>query len=100
MTEHFYAAAPVVMSKKTYDKLSPENKKILVEAIQEVTDYEREISAQSDIEYLEALKKDGVKIIEDIDKELWREACQPVYDKYKEQIGEELLQRIQEKMDS
>ena len=98
LTEHFYAAAPVVMSKKTYDKLSPENQKVLVEAIQEVTDYERQISAQSDVDYLEALKADGVKIIEDIDKELWREACQPVYDKYKDQIGEDLLQRIQEKM--
>jgi len=98
LTEHFYAAAPVVMSKKTYDKLSPENKKILVEVIQEVTDYEREISAQSDVEYLEALKEDGVKIIEDIDKELWRETCQPVYDEYQEQIGEELLRQIQEKL--
>ena len=63
-----------------------------------MTDYERQISAQSDVDYLEALKADGVKIIEDIDKELWREACQPVYDKYKDQIGEDLLQRIQEKM--
>ena len=86
------------MSKKTYDKLSPENQKVLVEAIQEVTDYERQISAQSDVDYLEALKAAGVKIIEDIEKQLWREACQQVYDKYKDQIGEDLLQRIQEKM--
>jgi len=99
LTEHFYAAAPVVMSKKIYDKLDPEYREILVAAIEEVTDYEREISAQSDVDYLKSLKEDGVKIVEDIDKKLWREACQPVYDEYKEQIGEELLQRIQDKMD-
>ena len=96
LTGHFYAAAPVVMSKKNLEKLSPEYQQILLEAICEVTDYERELSQQSDIDYLQALKDEGINVIEEIDKDLWRQAVQPVYDQYEDQIGVELLQRIQD----
>ena len=100
LTGHFYAAAPVVMSKKSLEKLSPEHQEILLGAIREVTAYERQLSEESDTEYLQKLKDEGVTVIEDIDKALWREAVQPVYDKYEDRIGKELLQRIQDKLDS
>lgn len=99
LTGHFYAAAPVVMSKKNLEKLSPEYQEILLEAIREVTDYERELSQQSDIDYLQAMKDEGIHVIEEIDKDLWRQAVQPVYDQYEDQIGVELLQRIQDMID-
>jgi len=100
LTQHFYAAAPVVMSKKNLEKLSPEYQQILKDTIREVTDYERELSQQTDVEYLQALKDDGINVIEDIDKDLWREAVQPIYDEYADQIGVELLQQIQDMIDS
>ena len=98
LTGHFYAAAPVIMSKKNFEKLSPEYQKVLLEAIREVTDYERELSKNGDVEYLAALKKEGAQIIEVIDKEAWRKAVQPIYDAYKDKIGVELIQRIQDKI--
>lgn len=100
LTGHFYAAAPVVMSKKSLEKLSPEYQEILLEAIREVTDYERQLSADSDEEYLQKLKDEGVTITEEIDKAAWRDAVQPIYDKYEDQIGKELLDRIQAKIGS
>ena len=100
LTGHFYAAAPVVMRKKNLEKLSPEYQQILMDAIREVTDYERELSQEYDIVYLQSLKDEGINVIEDIDKDLWRQAVQPVYDKYQDRIGTELLQRIQDKIDS
>lgn len=98
LTGHFYAAAPVVMSKKNLEKLSPEYQEILLEAIREVTDYERELSQQSDIDYLQALEEEGIDVIEEIDKDLWLEAVQPVYEQYQDKIGTELLQRIRDKI--
>lgn len=100
MTEHFYAAAPVVMSKKTYDRLDPDLRKVLIETIKEVTAYERQISEESDDDYMELLEKDGVKIIKDIDKAAWRKAVQPVYDKYEPEIGSELLDEIRAMINS
>ncbi|MBQ9061284.1 MAG: TRAP transporter substrate-binding protein [Eubacterium sp.] len=97
LTGHFYAAAPVVMSEKSLNKLSPEYQEILLEAIREVTPYERQLSQDSDDEYMQKLLDEGVNIITDIDKALWKEAVQPVYDKYRDRIGAELLERINEK---
>ena len=100
LTGHFYAAAPVVMSKKSLEKLSPEYQKILLEAIREVTSYERQLSLDSDSEYLEKLQAEGVKVITEIDKAVWKEAVQPLYDQYRERIGADLLDRIESKMKS
>ena len=87
------------MSKKNLEKLSPEYQEILLDAIREVTDYERELSQQSDIDYLQAMKDEGIHVIEEIDKDLWRQAVQPVYEQYEDQIGANLLQRIQNMID-
>ena len=100
LTGHFYAAAPVVMSKKSLEKLSPEYQKILLEAIREVTSYERQLSLDSDSENLEKLQAEGVKVITEIDKAVWKEAVQPLYDQYRERIGADLLDRIESKMKS
>lgn len=100
LTGHFYAAAPVIMSKKSLEKLSPEHQQILLTAIREVTPYERQISENSDTEYLKKLQDEGVQIVTDIDKALWLEAVQPLYDQYRDVIGADLLQRIQDAMAS
>lgn len=100
LTGHFYAAAPVIMSKKSLEKLSPEHQEILLTAIREVTPYERQLSKDSDTEYLQKLQDEGVQIVTDIDKALWLEAVQPVYDQYRDVIGADLLQRIQDAMAS
>lgn len=56
--------------------------------------------ARRPTQYLQALKDEGINVIEEIDKDLWRQAVQPIYDKYEEQIGAELLQRIQDMINS
>lgn len=97
MTGHFYAAAPVVLSQKSLDKLTPEHQKILLDSIKEVTPYERKLSAESDAVYKKKLEDAGAKIITDVDKQAWKEAAQPVYDKYRDKIGADLLDSIQKK---
>ena len=100
LTGHFYAAAPVVMSQKSLEKLSPEYQEILLNSIRDVTDYERQLSIESDEECLKLLEEEGAIVVEDIDKQLWQDAVQPIYDQYEDQIGEELLQRIRDKIAS
>ena len=70
----------------------------VLDAIREVTPYERQISEDSDTEYLQKLQDEGIKVITEIDKTLWQEAVQPIYDEYRDEIGAELLQRIQDKI--
>lgn len=96
MTGHFYAPAPVLMSKKTYDSLPPEQQQIIVDAVKECVDYERQCIHDGEEEYMQALKDEGAYVIEDIDKAVWRAACQPVYDQYRDIIGEDLIKQVED----
>lgn len=49
-----------------------------------------------DEDYKNRMMEEGVTVVEDIDKAAWREAAQPVYDEYADEIGVDLLNQIQE----
>lgn len=95
MTRHFYAPSPVLMSKAIWDKLSPEQQKILSDAIIGTRTFAREEIKRGEKEYSEAMKKEGVTIVEDVDITKWRKAVQPTYDQYEKKIGKELIEKVQ-----
>ena len=67
----------------------------LYEEAQAFIEKSREIREQ-----VKKLQDEGVQIVTDIDKALWLEAVQPLYDQYRDVIGADLLQRIQDAMAS
>lgn len=75
-TNHFYAAAPLLMSKKTYDSLDEELQKIVRESAGEARDWQREESQRYNEEMLQKIKDTGCEVIE-IDKEEWINAMVP-----------------------
>lgn len=84
-TDHFYAAAPLLMSKKTYDSMSEELQQIVRESAQEARDYQREQSALFDEAKIEEMVAAGTEVIE-VDKAEWIEAMvTPTLEKY---VGE------------
>ena len=96
MTRHFYAGSPVLMSKAIWDKLSPEHQKILSEAIIETRSFARDEIKRGEKEYSEAMKKEGVTIVEDIDMAAWQKAVQPTYEQFKNKIGADLIKKVQD----
>ena len=81
-TDHFYAAAPLLMSKKTYDSMPEDLQKVVREAAQEARDYQREESQKYDQAKIDEMKDAGTKIVE-VDKSEWEEDMVPaIYDKY------------------
>lgn len=47
VTNHVYTANPVVISKKTWDKLSPADQKLVRDAVQEAGAYQRKVSREA-----------------------------------------------------
>jgi tripartite ATP-independent transporter DctP family solute receptor len=81
-TDHFYAAAPLLMSKSTYDRMSPELRKVVREAAAEARDYQRDRSKKFDEAKIKEMTDYGTKIIE-VDKQEWIDAMvPPTYKKY------------------
>ncbi len=95
MTRHFYAPSPVLMSQAIWSKLPADYQKILSDAIVETRTFAREEIKRGEKEYAEAMKKEGVTIIENVDIAKWRTAVQPTYDQYEKKIGKDLIDKVQ-----
>lgn len=90
-----YGAEPVIMSLKTWNELSPEYQKIVIDAANEAKDYQRKVSREDDKRALQEMIDSGVtvsKISDEILAELM-ELTEPVR---KEYASTEFLKRISE----
>lgn len=96
LTRHVYAAAPLLMSKITWDGLPDDIKQIVKECAIEARDYEREICNSTEEEQKAELQEKGMQIHE-IDTAEWEEFMKPVWDEYvPSTISQELFDSIYE----
>jgi tripartite ATP-independent transporter DctP family solute receptor len=79
---HIMVPEVLVMSKASWDKLSPEDQEIVRQAAKESVAFNREAWAAREKESEEVVRAAGVEIVEDIDKAPFVAAMGPVYEKY------------------
>jgi TRAP-type transport system periplasmic protein len=96
VTRHVYNPQSVIMSRKTWDKLSADEKKIVQEAADEAEVYQRKVSREQAAKALEDLTKAGMKVNEIAPQEMARirEKVKPVIDKYAKEVGEPLVAEV------
>lgn len=94
MTRHAYAAAVITFSLDKFNKLPADIQKIFIDSAQEAAEYERAWVAENEAKQIEALKANGMEIIEDPNLESFKQAVQPVYTKYTQYS--DYLKRIEE----
>ena len=84
------------MSKKTMDRLSADEQKIVREAAKEAGDFQRQIALKKSAESLEQLKKSKTEVTEIPASEInrFRDAVKPVIDKYAKQYNEALAKEM------
>ena len=76
------------MSKKSWDRLSEADRKVIRASAKDAVDYQRQLAAEVDRKLLEDMPKQGVKI-DKIDRAAFAKATQPVMDEaLKSSIGE------------
>ena len=94
ITRHAYAPNVIMMSMRTWNRLSPEQQKIVSESAVEAAKYNRDLNTDNEAEWLQSLKDKGMHVTEP-DLEPFREAIRSVYEKYEQQFGKELIQSLQ-----
>jgi tripartite ATP-independent transporter DctP family solute receptor len=96
LTRHVYSAQIFLISKVWFDKLSDKDKQIIKAAAIETRDYQRKIAEQMEKDGLDYLKSKGMIITElkPGEKEKIQAMLKPFYDKYKQQIGAELVDKV------
>lgn len=75
---HTLGAIQVIITDAAWDKLTEEQQGILMEAAKYASDFNRKISEEAENEVLEALKADGVNVVEVEDITPWQEACKDI----------------------
>ncbi|MCX8111510.1 MAG: DctP family TRAP transporter solute-binding subunit [Syntrophorhabdaceae bacterium] len=91
ITNHILTECPVVVNKKFWNSLTPEQQKIFREAADVQVKVNREENAKNRVEALEKAKQQKVDVVILTEKELeaFRNAVKPVHEKYKGVYGEE-----------
>ena len=91
---HSYATAIITMSLDVFNTLDEETQAIFKQAAQEAAEYERAWVAEQEAGQIQALKDNGMEIVETPDVDSFRAAVQPVYAAYPQFA--DYIARIQE----
>lgn len=95
MTEHFYAPAPLLISKSFYEGLDSDIQKAIKEAALEARDYERGLLDEMNQKLLDELKQKGMEV-NTVDKQPFIDAVQPVYKQFENEIGKDLITQVED----
>jgi len=94
LTGHVYSPGLILASPILWDRLSEEEQGWVTEAAQAGAAASREHIQRLKREGVERLRGKGMTVITDVDIGPFQEQMQPVYESFREQYGDEMLDRI------
>lgn len=97
VTNHFFHPAVTFINKDVYDSMPEDLQQVLHEASDTISTLHRELIFELEEEDHQRMIEEGVEVIELSDEELakFREAVQPIYEKYADEIGQDLIDAAQ-----
>jgi tripartite ATP-independent transporter DctP family solute receptor len=92
-TKHYYETAPLIMSKKLYDKFSADEQRLIKETAGEALLWARQQQAQFDDKSKALLEAKGVKVnsLSPEAFEAFRKLTRPAYEQFRPKIGAEFM---------
>lgn len=95
LSEHAYLSYVLVLNDKWYSSLPKELQDVVFNAGLEAAKYQKQLMAEAEKGYIDTIKKFGTIVysLTPEEKEEFRKASQPVYEQFKNVIGEDLLNR-------
>lgn len=93
LTGHVYSPAPLMVSKKTWDKLTDAQKELFKKAAVEARDFERNLIHEQESKQIAELKSKGM-VVTEVDKKLFQDALKPVYQQFEAEFGKALIDQI------
>lgn len=97
LTGTVYTPHLVLFSKRTWEKLTPEQQGWVMESFKVMQAFERKTNRENEEKIIAKMKELGVEVIEltPEEKARWVEATKSVYDKFADQINQEQLKAVQ-----
>ncbi|MGA0582665.1 MAG: TRAP transporter substrate-binding protein [Castellaniella sp.] len=97
ITRHSYGAFIPLVSKAFWDKLNPEQQKILKDSAVEARTYQRQVARAQAQSAKETMAKHGMEIneVSDAEHDRMRERVQPVWQMFIPSVGQDLFDQVQ-----
>jgi len=96
LTGHVYSPALLLMSPKTWNKLSDADKKIFTAAAKTAGAAQRKKVNEDEANGIAQLEKDGMKVVRNVDGNAFRAALKPAYEGYAKEFGADNIKKIQD----
>jgi tripartite ATP-independent transporter DctP family solute receptor len=93
LTRHTYTPTPFIANLGLVQSLPAEDQRLLQRAAREAAAAQRALIDRKTAEYIELLKKDGVRVTE-VDTTAFRARAMPVYKEFEGKIGKELIEAV------
>jgi len=94
LTNHTYSALGLLMSKRKYNSLTPDQQTAVRKAARKAIDEERRMNTENVKILIDTIKEKGMKINQIRDPKAFRAKVKPVYEKFRPSIGSELLDSV------
>jgi tripartite ATP-independent transporter DctP family solute receptor len=97
LTGHKYEATPFVISKRSWERLSPADQKVFTEAAAEATQLQRKLSKEADDKLAAELKGKGIQV-ETVDRKAFVDATRSVYTKWSAGPSGDFVKRVMQQV--
>lgn len=96
LTGHVYDPAVILVSQDTWEEFSPEEQAILLEAAKAGAKASREYNEKELKAGVDSLRKQGMEVVEQVDREMFARAVKPAYPEFEKIYGAAVIKKIQE----
>lgn len=102
LTGHIYAPELFVVNKDFFEGLTEEQQSMIENAAKESITYQRDLNAELEAGLIKKIEADGatITILTDEEKDEWIKRVTPVYQKYSDIIGVDLMKSIFEELNN
>ncbi|WP_026866055.1 DctP family TRAP transporter solute-binding subunit [Jeotgalicoccus marinus] len=92
LTGHFYNTLMIVFDDESWNEISSNDQKIIIEEIDKVSKDIQVTNDDTEQEHIDFLAENGMEVNDDVNKEAFREAMLPVYQKWEDEVfGQEMM---------
>ena len=98
LTNHTYSALGVLMSKKTWEKLTPEQQTAVQKAARTAIEKERAMNMENVRKLVDKLKQEGMQVNNVKAPAAFQQKVKPVYEEFRPSIGDEIYNLVMGQM--
>lgn len=98
VSNHSYLGCAVIMNQEFWEELPEEYKREIEEALAQTTDWIRRHSIEINDHHMRELKRNTdleIHVLLDWEKEKWMKEFKPLYEKYEDIIGEDIMEELE-----